>query len=361
MGIKGIKENFREIFWGILIVFILALLGILNQWIIAGNSTLFWKNLFWHLSGFTILIFLTFLVDYRKIPVQIIWYIYLVLLFVLFISFILKKRWLSLGFVVFQPSEFVKPVLVLLISLIASKEPNPYLKIRTLVKLLAIIIIPLVLILPVDLDYAFIMMVMFVSFLFFIGIPKRVIIAFGLIGLIVGLVVCPVFWKNLKPHQKGRIYGYLNPEKYAKTWGYQLNQALIAIGSGGFWGYGLKKGWSTRLNYLPAKHTDLAFAVWAETWGFVGVSLVLLLYGYLLYLCIKISYIAKDWLGKYLSLGVALVLFWQAMFNIGGCAGLLPMTSIPFPFLSYGGSITISAYILLSLSFNTALKRHFFK
>ncbi|PMP95507.1 MAG: hypothetical protein C0169_05415 [Thermodesulfobacterium geofontis] len=205
------------------------------------------------------------------------------------------------------------------------------------------------------------MFIMFASFLIFIGIPRRLTLSLIFLGLIIGLLLFPIFWKNLKPHQKGRIYGYLYPEKYAQTWGYQLNQSLIAIGSGGLWGHGFKRGWSTRLHYLPAKYTDLAFAVWAETWGFIGVSLFLVLYGYLLYFFIKISNTAKDWLGKYLSLGVALVLFWQALFNISGCAGLFPMTSIPLPFLSYGGSITISVYFLLSLVFNIALKRYFFK
>ncbi len=358
---RDLKGILKENFWGFLIVFILAFLGILNQWIISGISPLFWKNLFWHLGGLTLFFTLSILLNYKKISYQIVWYLYLFLIFILFILFIFKKRWIHLGFITIQPSEFIKPLLILLISLIASKEPSPYLKLRTLGKILFIIFIPVILILPTDLDYAFIITVMCIAFLLFIGIPKRVTITAIFIFMLIMYLLFPIVWKNLKPHQKGRIYGYLYPEKYAHTWGYQLNQALIAIGSGGVWGHGFKKGWSTRLHYLPAKNTDLAFAVWAETWGFVGVSLFLFLYGYLLYFCIKISYIAKDWLGKYLSLGVAIVLFFQALFNIGGCSGVLPMTSIPLPFLSYGGSITISVYFLLSLAFNVALRRHFFK
>jgi len=361
MKTNNIREIFRENFWGLFVVFVLAILGVVNQWIIAETSSIFWKNLFWHLVGLICLIFISLLLDYRKIPFNIVWYSYLILIFILFVLFIFKKRWINFGFISFQPSEFVKPVLVLLISLVASKEPNPYLKLKTLAKLFLIIFIPLILILPTDLDYTFIMGIMFISFLIFIGIPRKILIFLFLVGLIVILLAFPIIWEKLKPHQKGRIYGYLNPEKYAQTWGYQLNQSLIAIGSGGLWGQGIKGGWSTRLHYLPAKYTDLAFAVWAETWGFIGVSLVLFLYGYLLCFCIKISSTAKDWLGKYLSLGVGLVLFWQALFNLGGCSGILPMTSIPFPFLSYGGSITISLYFLLSLMFNVAFKRYFFK
>uniref|UniRef100_A0A7V5XG30 Rod shape-determining protein RodA n=1 Tax=Thermodesulfobacterium geofontis TaxID=1295609 RepID=A0A7V5XG30_9BACT len=361
MKVNSIKEIFRENFWGLFVVFILAILGILNQWIIAETTSILWKNLFWHLVGLISLIFLAFLIDYRKIPFNIVWYSYLVLILILLILFFLKKRWIDFGFISFQPSEFIKPILVLLISLIASKEPNPYLKLKTLAKLILIILIPLILIFPTDVDYAFIMVIMFISFLIFIGIPRKILFSLIFIGLLVIFLVSPIIWKNLKPHQKGRIYGYLHPEKYAQTWSYQLNQSLIAIGSGGLWGQGIKGGWSTRLHYLPAKYTDLAFAVWAETWGFIGVNLVLFLYGYLLYFCIKISSTAKDWLGKYLALGVGLILFWQALFNLGGCSGIFPMTSIPFPFLSYGGSVTISLYFLLSLMFNVAFKRHFFK
>jgi len=91
-------------------------------------------------------------------------------------------------------------------------------------------------------------------------------------GLFLSIIAIPIFWSKLKPHQKGRIYGYLYPERYAQTWGYQLNQSLIAIGSGGLTGFKFYKGWSTRLGYLPAKHTDLTFAVWAESWGLIGVS-----------------------------------------------------------------------------------------
>lgn len=360
-----LQSNFKEIFleniWGFLAVFSLSFFGILNQWVIAENSPIFWKNLIWHLAGLSFLIGFIWLIDYRKITLSIVWVCYILLTLILFILMIFKKRWIEFGIFSFQPGEYVKPVLILLISLLASKDPSPYLKFKNILKFLIIITIPLILILPTDLDYAVIMGVMFISFIIFLGVPKRILFLLSIVILIVGFIVFPLIWNRLEPHQKGRIYGYLYREKYEKTWSYQLNQALIAIGSGGVWGHGLKKGWSTRLHYLPAKHTDLSLAVWSETWGFIGVSIVLFLYAYLLYFGIKVSQKAKDWFGKYLCLGIILVLFWQAFFNIGGCTGLLPMTSIPFPFLSYGGSITISVYFLLSLVFNVSLRKHFFK
>ncbi|MFN3407233.1 MAG: FtsW/RodA/SpoVE family cell cycle protein, partial [Caldimicrobium sp.] len=245
--------------------------------------------------------------------------------------------------------------------LFAAKKQDLRLDNKEVIFLLFVVALPLSFILPVDLDYSGIIFLIFFVFICFLGISKRLFLLFFTLGLISMIVIFPLAWTKLKPHQKGRIYGYLDPEKYAKTWGYQINQSLIAIGSGGPLGQGLKKGWSTRLNYIPAKNTDLAFAVWAEAFGFLGTTLFLVLYGYLLYWGLTISESVKDPLRKYLSLGVVLLLLGQLFFNIGGATGVLPMTSIPQPFLSYGGSITISTYLLLSLLFNISFKKDFFK
>ncbi len=356
--IKSILKIFKIPF---LILFFLIVISELNQLGMGEEYIYLWKNIGAHLIGIIILIFLSFFWDYRRVTLNMVYFIYGILLVILLICFFLQKRWLNLGFISIQPSEFIKPLFVFLISLTVTKEASLYLSLKTLGKLILLITVPLILIAPFDLDYAFIMGGMFIFFILFLGIPKKVLIGLGILSILLSLIIVPLGWSKLKPYQKGRILGYLYPEKYSQTWGYQLNQSLIAIGSGGLVGQGFKKGWSTKLHYLPAKRTDLAFAVWAETWGFLGVSLFLFLYGFLVYYAIKISEVAKDLVGKYLSLGVALVLFWQAFFNIGGVIGLLPMTSIPLPFISYGGSITISTYILISLVFNVAFRRTFFK
>ncbi len=343
---------------------ILALIGIstINQLNMGGTKSYFWKNLLWHFVGLIIFFVISLTIDYRKITLKAVYFFYGGLLILIGIMDIFKTRWINLGFISIQPSEFIKPLLALIFSLEAEKASSSVLPPKLFFKLLFTMGIGLFLIFITDLDYAFIMGVTFFSFLMFLGIPKRILFSLFAVIMLIGLTLGPFVWKHvLKPHQKGRIYGYLHPEKYASSWGYQMNQSLIAIGSGGLFGQGFKKGWSTRLNYLPAKRTDLAFSVWAESWGFIGVTIFLLLYAYLLYYTLYVSSIAKDWLGKYLSFVIGLILFWQAFFNIGGATGLLPMTSIPLPFLSYGGSITISVYFLLSLLFNIAFKRYFFK
>lgn len=354
-------EGVKKIWDGLLVTGFLIIIGNFHQYFIAETLSIFIKNLLWHLLGICLFLVLVFYADIRKISFKAICCGYVLLTLILLIMAIFNKRWINLGIFSIQPSEFIKVILLLLIGLYVSREPSPVIEFKKLLKIIGLIIIPLILILPTDLDYAFIMGVMFFSWILFIGISKRLLAVLVVIGLIFSFVGIPIVWNKLKPHQKGRIYGYLYPERYAQTWGYQLNQSLIAIGSGGITGFKVYKGWSTRLGYLPAKHTDLTFTVWAENWGLIGVSVFMFFYCYLIYFGFKVSRTAKDWFGRYTSLGVSLIFLWQMFFNLGGCSGLLPMTSIPLPFLSYGGSITISVYFLLSLLFNTAIKRYFFK
>ncbi len=355
------KEFLRENFLAFFCFCVLILINFVNQLSMGESSGYIWKNFLWHAIGFLLFMIILIIFDYRKISLGLIWIAYFLMVLLLFILAIFKKRWLVLGPLSVQPSEFLKIILLYLISLYISKKRELKLENSEALFLLGVIVLPLLFLMPVDLDYAFIIGFMFFIFLLFFGFPKRLLIVLTLVGILLFIIITPLMWNKLKPHQKGRIYGYLDPEKYYKTWGYQLSQSLIAIGSGGIKGQGFKKGWSTRLNYLPAKNTDLAFSVFAEAFGLLGVTLFFTLYGYLLYWSLMVSKKAKDLLGKALSLGVFLILLVQALFNIGGATGLLPMTSIPQPFLSYGGSITISTYLLLSILFNIAFRRVFFK
>ncbi|MFN3921070.1 MAG: FtsW/RodA/SpoVE family cell cycle protein [Caldimicrobium sp.] len=356
-----IKEFFKENILALCSFIGLICINLINQLGMGETGHYFWKNFLWQALGLTLFIILWLKFDYKRVTLELVWLIYAVLLLLLLILALFKKRWLVVGPISFQPSEFLKVVLLFLVSLYAAKKQKESLDNQEVFFLLFVITLPLLLILPVDLDYAGIIFITFFVFLLFIGIPKRLLFLFLVIFIGFSLALLPLAWHKLKPHQKGRIYGYLEPEKYAKTWGYQINQSLIAIGSGGILGQGFKKGWSTRLNYLPAKNTDLAFAVWAESFGLIGSTLFLLLYGYLLYWGILVSKRAKDLLGKFLSLGIVLLLLSQLFFNLGGATGLLPMTSIPQPFLSYGGSITIFTYLILSILFNIAFRKDFFK
>lgn len=361
MELGRLKEFLKENWLALFSLFILLTINLLTQLSMGETSTYFWKSLLWNILGLLIFVIFFLKVDYRGFSLSFLWILYFLMVLLLALLAIFKKRWLIIGPLSLQPSEFLKIILLYLLSLYISKKRELKLENSEALFLLVVIILPLLFLLPVDLDYAFIIGLMFFSFLLFFGFPKRLLIGLLILGFLGIIIITPLAWNKLKPHQKGRIYGYLDPEKYYKTWGYQLSQSLIAIGSGGIKGQGFKKGWSTRLNYLPAKNTDLAFSVFAEAFGFLGVTIFLAVYGYLLYWGLVVSKQAKDLLGKALSLGVVLIFLWQAFFNLGGAAGLLPMTSIPQPFLSYGGSITIATYLLLSILFNVAFRRVFFK
>ncbi|MGC9016662.1 MAG: FtsW/RodA/SpoVE family cell cycle protein [Caldimicrobium sp.] len=360
-GTTRFKEFIKENMWVFLVLFCLILINIINQLSMGETSGYFWKNVLWHLIGLVLFCLFVIFFDYRKVPLGFVWIVYFLIVFLLMVLALFKKRWLVIGALSIQPTEFLKIILLYLLSLYINKKKELKLENSETIFLLGVILLPLIFILPVDLDYAFIIGTIFFSFLLFFGFPKRLLVGLVIFSLTLFIILTPIMWNKLKPHQKGRIYGYLDPEKYYKTWGYQLSQSLIAIGSGGIKGQGLKKGWSTRLGYLPAKNTDLAFSVFAEAFGLFGTTIFLILYGYLLYWGLMISMKAKDLLGKALSLGIVLIFMWQAFFNIGGASGLLPMTSIPQPFLSYGGSITIATYLFLSILFNIAFKKVFFK
>ncbi len=357
------KNRFFEFFRDNLQIFIIILLlifcGVINQ-LNMGESSFLWKALLWHLMGLIFVVIGLIFVDYRKISLKLVKIIYWILVFVLGVMFLFKKRWLHFGFFSFQPSEFIKPIVLLLIVYEIEHHNIATIRVKEFLKLIGYIVLPLILIIRTDLDYGFIMGLMFVSLLLLIGVSRGVILLI-IFMIFAGIMVSPFLWSKLKPHQKGRIYGFIYPEKYATTWGYQLYQSLVALGSGGFWGQGYKKGWCTRLNFLPAKRTDLAFAVWGESFGFLGSLFFLFLYLFLLNYTLFVSSRAKDWIGRYLSAGVGIILFFQAFFNVGGVIGLLPMASIPLPFLSYGGSSTISLYILLFFLFNVEYSRFIFK
>ncbi|MFN4196554.1 MAG: FtsW/RodA/SpoVE family cell cycle protein [Caldimicrobium sp.] len=359
--LQDIKIFVKENLFACLSIIGLLFINLLNQWCMGETGLYFWKNFLWQIIGLVVFFLVWLKYDYKKVSLGFLWIIYGVFLIFLFILAIFKKRWLVIGPISIQPSEFLKIILLYLISLYAAKKQDLRLDNKEVLFLLFVIALPLSFILPVDLDYAVIIFLIFFVFICFLGISRKLFLLFLTLGLFFIIAIFPIMWTKFKPYQKGRIYGYLDPEKYAKTWGYQINQSLIAIGSGGPLGQGLKKGWSTRLNYIPAKNTDLAFAVWAEAFGFLGSTLFLVLYGYLLYWGLIISERTKDPMRKYLSLGIVLLLLGQLFFNIGGATALLPMTSIPQPFLSYGGSITISTYLLLSFLFNIAFKKDFFK
>jgi rod shape determining protein RodA len=165
---------------------------------------------------------------------------------------------------------------------------------------------------------------------------------------------------HLKKHQEGRISGWLDQQSDLKGTNYHSMQSKIAVGSGGFSGKGWKEGTQTALRYLPEQHTDFIFSVWAEEHGFLSCLLLLLLYGVILVGSLGVAYNSRDRFGAFAAVGIAAMIFWQVFENIGMVTGLLPVTGITLPLMSYGGSSMVSVLLGIGLLANISMRRHLF-
>jgi len=167
----------------------------------------------------------------------------------------------------------------------------------------------------------------------------------------------PVLWNRLKPYQQNRIMTLFNVNADPQGSGYQVIQSQVAIGSGGLFGKGIGKGTQTHLKFLPEQHNDFIFSVVGEEYGFAGVTVVLLLFFILITLLISVAYRMRDRFSSLVVIGVMSVLFFHVFINIAMTVGLLPVTGLPLPFLSYGGSFIISCFLMVGLVFNISLER----
>jgi len=265
-----------------------------------------------------------------------------------------NRSWLAVGPVTFQPSEFAKWTTCLALAAFLAKRVHDRIRFVQALQLGAIIGAPMLLIAKQpDMGTA----------LTFVPITLAAVLLGGLRWRIVALAMCvvallaPVGWRHLKPYQKERILTVVDPGRDPSGIGYQVRQSKIAVGSGRLTGKGLFKGTQTRLNFLPAQHTDFVLAVIAEELGFIGAAGVLALFYYLLYRGLLSARSSQDRLGTYLSLLVVSWLTGQAAINIGMVLGLMPTIGVPLPFLSYGGTALISVMCGVGLIANVRGRR----
>ena len=180
----------------------------------------------------------------------------------------------------------------------------------------------------------------------------------GITNPIAALAVLWLF--GLQPYQRERILDVVDSGRAPLASGYQVNQSRIAVGSGGLFGKGYREGTQRQLRFLPTQHTDFAFSVLAEEWGFAGSVLVLGAYAMLLSWGLVIASKAKDGFGAMLAVGVVGMLFWPAVLNVGMVLGVLPVIGVPLPFISYGGSALVTNLIAVGLLMNVSLRRWVF-
>ncbi|MGC8907996.1 MAG: rod shape-determining protein RodA [Desulfomonilaceae bacterium] len=321
------------------------------------------RQLTWISFGIVIAACLLFF-DYKLFEHWGVWFYVFVLLMLVFVWSFGRatsgsRRWIDLGLMRLQPSEFAKlAIIVVLARYFHDKVGRGGLTFRDLTNpfLLTLLPVGLVLIQP-DLGTAAVTVLVAISMVAFIGVEKRTLL--WLVGSAVTLAPIAYFLGEhlLLDYQKKRILTFLNPEYDPVGAGYHIIQSQIAIGSGGLFGKGFLQGTQNQLMFLPVKHTDFVFAVLAEEWGFVGCLVVLLLFSGVLLRGLAISGKARDNFGALISFGCVAMIFWHVTINVGMVTGLLPVVGVPLSFLSYGGSSLLSSFLAISILVNVSMRR----
>lgn len=266
------------------------------------------------------------------------------------------QRWINLGFFKLQPSEPAKLMLVIsLASYYSRKEVIDGYSLKQLVMPIVLTAIPFLLILlQPDLGTALMLGIIFVSMTLFVKMKLSTIATLG--GTAVTVVIF-AWEKLLRPYQRQRIQTFLNPEADQMGHGYQIMQSKIAVGSGGKLGKGYMEGTQGHLHFLPERHTDFAFSVWGEEWGFVGCLFFLGCYFFMLLWGLYVAMYARDRFGVLLAFGVVMLIFWQAVINLLMILGFLPVVGIPLPLVSYGGSSLLTTMLGLGILMNVRMRR----
>ena len=371
----------------------------------SGTNVLFYKQMLWISVGLFAMLIMMF------VPLKVIhalsYHLYILsvilLVAVLFIGIGPSgaTRWIHILGFNFQPSEFAKIATILALSRFLADSKVSENKIRDLFVSFVIVSLPIILIREQpDLGTSLVFAAFFVPLLFWAEIPKfsLFMLVAPLISLIIMLIApskiyifavwiiiltiilyiakkgayitilnyiinlsvgisAPLLWNKLKPYQQNRIKNFLNPELDPRGAGYQILQSKTAIGSGGASGKGFLQGTQSQLRFLPQQHTDFIFSVFGEEFGFLGVICVLILYFFIILHGITIAVIAKNRFAGLVAIGISSIIFIHVFVNISMTVGLLPVTGLPLPFMSYGGSAMISFLAMIGILINISVNK----
>ncbi len=374
-SLKGKKRLLRilsashRIDWLLMVVpVIITVLGIMTIYsatrpvIEAYQPRFYLKQTLWLLISFAAMIgTLTF--DYKRL-FRSAHYLYglgvILLLITIFIGHegMGAQRWIRLGPLSFQPSEIFRILLIIGASRFLITQPSPLRWSSLLIYALLYGLMPFYFLYKQpDLGTALILLFISAILALVRGIGRRQL-AICLIGIILFLPVGGrMIWSGLKDYQKNRIVAFMDPSVDPRGIGYQIEQSKITIGSGKLLGKGYLKGTQGPFRFLPEKHTDFIFAVFAEEWGFIGSLVLLLLYGIIIIRGLETAYYAKDLFGTFLAIAISTVFLFYLFVNVGMTMGLLPVVGIPLPFFSYGGTALLSNFISVGLLINVRMRR----
>jgi rod shape determining protein RodA len=377
-GSRKMKKSrlIRRIDW--ILIILLACLAVISIVAISSathtrDPSFTGKQMIWYLSGFVVMAGVLF-IDYRALPEgRFLYLLYGIGLFLLLLVYVPglgvkvngAQQWIRIGGFQFQPSEFMKLILILLMAkVLAEHRDGSRRDFRFLARLFTLFAIPFLIILTQpDLGTALVLAGILVAMLFVGGLDVRWF-AIGLGAMaIIGLGIVwlyrtdhPLLHLLLKEHQIERIQIFLDPASDPTGAGYQATQAKIAIGSGMLTGKGFHRGTQALGNWIPEPHNDFVFAVLAEEFGFVGGSLLIAVYLGLIYRMIRIALNTDHPFGAYVTAGVVGMLLFQVYQNIGMTLGLMPITGIPLPLVSYGGSSLVTQLLAIGLVLGVGMR-----
>ncbi|MGH2363209.1 MAG: rod shape-determining protein RodA [Chloroflexota bacterium] len=256
------------------------------------------------------------------------------------------QRWINVAFFEFQPSELAKLLVIITLGKFLADHQEKLRQFRWLLASLALVGVPIVLVyLQPDFGTAMVLLAIWGGMVIMAG--ARWLHLGVLLGC--GGVLAPLFWQVMKPYQRSRLLIFLNPESDPSGQGYNMIQSRISIGSGGWLGQGFGLGTQSQLDFLKVQQTDFIFAVLGEELGFVGAMALFLLFIILLFRVIRGISVASDGFGRTVAAGIASMLLFQIFVNVGMTVGLMPVTGIPLPFISYGLSSLLTTMLALGL------------
>jgi rod shape determining protein RodA len=353
MNFYHIKKIDKVLLFSVMLLMVIGLTTIFSVSYSAdgGNFMNFKKQLLFAGIGFVAMLVASY-VDYRMLKnyTEVFYGLILVLLVaVLFLGKITRGTagWFNFGLFSLQPAEFAKIIIIVLLAKYLAGMGNYYNIMKKIVAsgVPTLAMVGLIILQP-DLGSSLVILFIWFGLLCVFGLNMKQIAFF----LILGMAVSAFSWTYvLKDYQKDRVMTFVQPQNDPLGSGYNVLQSTIAIGSGNFWGKGLGHGSQSQLNFLPEKHTDFIFAVIAEEMGFVGGALVLLLFAIIFYRLLVIASEAQDNFGKLICLGTIFLLLFHVIVNIGMNMGIMPVTGIPLPFVSYGGSSLVAFLIIIGI------------
>lgn len=345
----------------------LASIGVLNLYSATvtpnGPPRAFFAQLIFVTLGIVVMA-VTTLVDYRALEqfAYAIWgFVVLALVAVLFFGVVRhgSRSWIDLGFFDWQPMELAKiAVIIALARWFHNSQKRETYDFWELWQPALLVVIPVALVaLQPDWGGALLLSAISASIILYVGMRP---VSLAIVSAASGGVAAVLYLFALTERQRGRILVFLNPELDPLGSGYNAIQSKVAVGSGQLVGRGFLNGTQSKLQFLPAHHTDFVFSVLAEEWGFLGSVFVVITLFALLLLGIRVVFRAKDRFGALLAFGIVAMFFWQIFVNIGGALGLVPVTGVTLPFMSYGGSSMVLNFMAVGLLLNVSMRRFMF-